>query len=134
MLLNVHVIEKAHLSDNGVTNISKSFTHKMAAKTRWHRDMERNYATVTACIKRVKSMSCFFDSRCIMLYAVAPTRHQLGSQYYFSASFIHREFLPVQSVAPRTRSLSGYVHCSRLSNLRSKERRTTKKTTVGNVA
>ena len=32
------MIEKAaYLSDNRVTNISKSFTHKMAAKTNWHR-------------------------------------------------------------------------------------------------
>ena len=29
--------EKAYLSDNRVTNISKSFTHKMAVKTSWHR-------------------------------------------------------------------------------------------------
>jgi len=34
---NVHVIIKAHLSDNRVTNISKGFTHKMAVKISWHR-------------------------------------------------------------------------------------------------
>ena len=34
---NVRVIEKAHSSDDRVTNISTSFTHKMAAKTSWHR-------------------------------------------------------------------------------------------------
>ena len=28
---------KAYLSDITVTNISESFTHKMAAKTSWHR-------------------------------------------------------------------------------------------------
>jgi len=33
-----------------VTNISKSFTHKMAAITSWHRYMERNDVTVTLCI------------------------------------------------------------------------------------
>ena len=31
------MIEKAYLSDNRVTHVSKSFTHKMAAKTSWHR-------------------------------------------------------------------------------------------------
>jgi len=31
------MIEKAYLSDNRVTHISQSFTHKMAAKTSWHR-------------------------------------------------------------------------------------------------
>jgi len=74
----------------------------MAAKTRWHR-----YGTkLRHCHRMYKTCQeyvVFFDSRCIMLYAVAPTRHQLGSQYYFSASFIHREFLPVQSVAPCAR-------------------------------
>jgi len=29
--------DKARLSDSRVTNMSKSFTHKMAAKTSWHR-------------------------------------------------------------------------------------------------
>jgi len=29
--------EKAYLSDNRVADISKSFTHKMAVKTSWHR-------------------------------------------------------------------------------------------------
>jgi len=29
--------DKAYLNDIRVTNISKSFTHKMAAKTSWHR-------------------------------------------------------------------------------------------------
>jgi len=32
-------------------NIYKSFTHKMAAKTSWHR-CEKNYVTVTLCILR----------------------------------------------------------------------------------
>jgi len=40
-LENVHIITdlptKLILSDSRVTNISKSFTHKMAAKTSWHR-------------------------------------------------------------------------------------------------
>ena len=31
------MILKRNLSDSRVTNISKSFTHKMAAKTSWHR-------------------------------------------------------------------------------------------------
>jgi len=29
--------KKAYFGDRTVTNISKSFTHKMAAKTSWHR-------------------------------------------------------------------------------------------------
>jgi len=38
---NVHMITnqpggKAYLSDIKVTNISKSFTHKIVAKTSWH--------------------------------------------------------------------------------------------------
>jgi len=41
VFLNVHTItnlpNKAYLSDNTMTNISKSFTHKMVAKTGWHR-------------------------------------------------------------------------------------------------
>ena len=39
-LRNVHVIinlPTKDLSDNRVTNMSKSFAHKMAAKTSWHR-------------------------------------------------------------------------------------------------
>ena len=31
------MIEKAHLSDNRVTHVSKSSTHNMAAKSSWHR-------------------------------------------------------------------------------------------------
>jgi len=38
------------LSDSRITNISNSFTYKMAAKTSWHIDIERNYVTVTPCI------------------------------------------------------------------------------------
>ena len=37
---NVHdhqPADKAYLNDIKVTNISKSFTHKMAAETSWHR-------------------------------------------------------------------------------------------------
>jgi len=37
---NVHMIinlDKAYLSDSRVTNISKSFTNKMAAKASWYR-------------------------------------------------------------------------------------------------
>ena len=30
-------LPKERISDNRVTNIFKSFTHKMAAKTSWHR-------------------------------------------------------------------------------------------------
>jgi len=38
-------------NDVTVTNISESFTHRMAAKPSWHRKMERNYVTVTVCNK-----------------------------------------------------------------------------------
>jgi len=38
------------LSDSRITNISNSITYKMAAKTSWHIDIERNYVTVTPCI------------------------------------------------------------------------------------
>jgi len=41
--------DKAYLSDIRVTNISKCFTYKMAAKTTGIY-MERNYVTVTVCI------------------------------------------------------------------------------------
>jgi len=34
---NVHMIINPYLSDIRVTNIYKSFTHKMAAGTSWHR-------------------------------------------------------------------------------------------------
>jgi len=34
MIIN---LPKKRIRDNRVTNISKSFTHKMAAKTSWHR-------------------------------------------------------------------------------------------------
>jgi len=43
-------------SDSRVTNIYQSFTYKMAAKTSWHRDMERNYVAVTACSDGVRRM------------------------------------------------------------------------------
>jgi len=33
--------DKAYLSDSRVTNISESFTHKMAAKTSWHRHVTK---------------------------------------------------------------------------------------------
>ena len=45
----INLPKKTYVSDNRVRNISKSFTHKMAAKTSWH-DMKRNYVTVTLCI------------------------------------------------------------------------------------
>ena len=45
------MIEKSYSSDNRVRNISKSFAHKMAAKTSWHR-CETDYVTVTVCIQR----------------------------------------------------------------------------------
>ena len=32
----INLPKKAYLSDNRITNISKSFTHKMVAKTSWH--------------------------------------------------------------------------------------------------
>jgi len=44
-----HYKLKLCLSDSRVTNISKSFTHKMAQKPAGI-DMERNYVTVTLCI------------------------------------------------------------------------------------
>jgi len=31
------LLKKAHLNDITVTNLSQSFTHKMAVKTSWHR-------------------------------------------------------------------------------------------------
>ena len=37
------------LSNSGITNTSKTFTHKMAAK-KGGIDMEQNYVTVTLCI------------------------------------------------------------------------------------
>ena len=43
-------------SDSRVTNIYQSFTYKMAAKTSWHSDMERNYVAVTACSDGVRRM------------------------------------------------------------------------------
>ena len=43
MIIN---LPTAYLSDSRVTNISKSFTHKMAAKPAGI-DTERNYVTVT---------------------------------------------------------------------------------------
>jgi len=47
----INLPKKTYLSDNRITNISKSFTHKMAAKPAGI-DMERNYATVTLCIEK----------------------------------------------------------------------------------
>jgi len=41
--------DKAYSSDSRVTNISKSFTRKMAAKPVGI-DMKRNYVTVTLCM------------------------------------------------------------------------------------
>jgi len=41
---------KAYLTAITVTNTTKSFTYKMAAKIDWHRYMEQNYVTVTLCI------------------------------------------------------------------------------------
>jgi len=38
--------DRAYFSDGRVTNTSKSFTYKMAAKTSWH-GVERHYVTVT---------------------------------------------------------------------------------------
>jgi len=43
-----HVIQKVCLNDSKVTNISKSFTYKMAAKTGWHR-----YGTILRHCQRV---------------------------------------------------------------------------------
>jgi len=55
------MIEKANLSDNWVTNISKSFTHKTAAKTTRHSlDMEWNYVTGTLCIDPYVLLSLLF--------------------------------------------------------------------------
>jgi len=35
--MSMMMMMKAYLNDIRVTNISKSLTHKMAAKTSWHR-------------------------------------------------------------------------------------------------
>ena len=48
------VLLRRCLSDGIVTNISKSYTHKMAAKISWNH-MERNYATVTLCIPNAQT-------------------------------------------------------------------------------
>jgi len=45
----INLTKKANLSDSRVTNISNSFTHKMARKSAGI-DMERHYVTVTLCI------------------------------------------------------------------------------------
>jgi len=37
VIINLPKKAYLHVSDNTMTNISKSFTHKMAAKTSWHR-------------------------------------------------------------------------------------------------
>jgi len=47
------MIEKAYLSDSRVTDISQSFTHKMAAKTSWHRyaaKLRHGHPMNTACV------------------------------------------------------------------------------------
>jgi len=56
----------AYLSDSRVKNISKSFTHKMAAKPAGI-DAERNYVTVTLCIAHNFSFYCLgIVSHCIL--------------------------------------------------------------------
>jgi len=35
--MTINLLKKAFLSDITVTDISRSFTHNMAAKTSWHR-------------------------------------------------------------------------------------------------
>jgi len=53
-----------------VTNISKSFTRKMAAITSWHMDMERNYVTITLCILCL----CSGLHRAVSIFAVTEGR------------------------------------------------------------
>jgi len=47
--MTINLSRKCILSDIKVTNISESFTHKMAVKPEGI-DMDRNYVTVTVCI------------------------------------------------------------------------------------
>jgi len=51
------------VSDSTATNISKTFTHKMAAKTSWHR-YGRNYVTVTVCIMEIGVAGMFDWGSC----------------------------------------------------------------------
>ena len=53
---------KAYLSALTVASIFRSFTHKMAAKTGWHIDTERNYVTVTLCTC-IQARIVFFRQR-----------------------------------------------------------------------
>ena len=54
-------------------NISKSFTHKISAKTSWHRYMERNYFTVALCVitnSRFASIVCtIMRTVCLLRYS-----------------------------------------------------------------
>ena len=55
---------KAYFSDIAVNNISKSFTHKMAAKASWH----RNYVTVALCIQLTDSLHSYPACECASCY------------------------------------------------------------------
>ena len=62
----------------GVTDISKSFTHKMAAKTSWHR-YGANYVIVTLCIYS-QSTTELHSTNEIYDYAHTITRQKLHTK------------------------------------------------------
>ena len=57
----INLPKKTYVSDNRVRNISKSFTHKMAAKTSWH-DMKNEITSLSAYVfaSLVKRLNLFF--------------------------------------------------------------------------
>ena len=66
--------DKAYLSHSKVTNISKSFTHKMAAETSWHRQgtnlrhchimytssLTKSFDTLQTCVVDGENCSCYY--------------------------------------------------------------------------
>ena len=80
--------DKAYLSDSSITNIYKSFTHKMAAKPAGIH-MERNYVTVTRACRvdirvEVASLGCseHQTGQCVI---TERRQHTLGHQEFIVA-------------------------------------------------
>jgi len=67
-----------------VNNISKSFTHKMAAKASWH----RNYVTVALCIQLTDSLHSYPACECASCYRSRRRFYQLHDRVV--ASFRHQ--------------------------------------------
>ena len=94
-------------------HFSRSFTHKMAAKTSWHIDMERNYVIVALCIYWNWTKRARLQKPSESLKSFAECLQQRGRAAILSIG--DADAVQYAGIAMRTRSI--YIdQCSSTSN------------------